>query len=300
MNPKKMFRLAAIAATTVAALALAGCAPGGDGGPAGETTFEKAQRTGSITIGFANAQPYAYLDDDGELVGEAVEIGREILEGYGITEIKSVLTEFDGLLPGLVAGRYDIVMAGQFINQTRAEQVDFMNPEYQTGPAMAVAEGNPRDLHSFEDIIADADATIAAVGGSSELKYLQDMGVPESQISVVPDFTAGFAALIAGRVDAVTMQDVTLTRLFEDQPDAPAERVDDFTAPVIDGKAVTGWAASYVVKDKNDDFIEAYNEGLEELKTSGRLLEILQKYGFGPEAFPGDKTAAAVLAEQSK
>jgi polar amino acid transport system substrate-binding protein len=300
MERKKLFlRVVAAAAAAATALALGGCA-GDSGSSADETLFEKAQRTGKITIGFANAQPYAYLDDDGELVGEAVMIGKEVLEQYGITEVEGVLTEFDALLPGLVAGRYDMVMAGQFINTTRAEQVDFMNPEYQTGPAMAVRKGNPLDLHSYQDVIDNPAAVIAAVGGSSELKYLQDLGVPEGQISVVPDFTSGFAALVAGRVDAATMQDVTLTRLFEDQPDADAERVDDFETPVIDGKKVTGWAASYVKKGENDDLIEAFNAGLEQLKESGRLLEILQEYGFGPEAFPGDMTAAEVLAEQSK
>jgi polar amino acid transport system substrate-binding protein len=289
--------LAVLLTLATASAALIGCAAD-NGAPADETVFERAQRTGTITIGFANAEPYAYKDADGELVGEAVEIGREVLEQYGITNIEGVLTEFDGLLPGLVAGRYDIVMAGQFVNQTRAEQVDFMNPEYQTGPALAVRKGNPRDLHSYEDVLANPEAIIGAVGGSSELSYLQALGVPEAQISVVPDFTSGFAALLAGRIDAVTMQDATLVRLFEDQPDADAETVTDFERPIIDGKPVTGWGASYVRKGENDDFIKAFNAGLDKLKDSGRLLEILEKYGFGPESFPGDMTAAEVLSAQ--
>ncbi len=292
-NTLKTYRTLAV--LLAAAVALAGCSVAPDAGPADETMFEKAQRTGSITIGFANAKPYAFTDDNGELAGEAVEVGRAVLAKYGITEINGVLTEFDALLPGLVAGRYDIVMAGQYINATRAEQVDFTNPEYTAGPAMAVKEGNPDDLHSYEDV-RDAGLIIAAVGGSSELAYLQALDVPEAQISVVPDFTSALASLTAGRVSAATMQAATLVGLLKTAgEDSGAEQVSDFIIPIIDGKPVNGYGASYVKKG-NEDFIAAFNKGLKEIKESGQLLEILLANGFGPEALPEDITPAEILA----
>lgn len=285
----------ALAAVLALIVTLVGCTPSGDAGNDNETMFERAQRTGTITIGFANARPYAYMDDNGELAGEAVEVGRAILAKYGITNIEGVLTEFDALLPGLVAGRYDVVMAGQYVNATRAEQVDFTNPEYTAGPALAVKKGNPEDLHSYDDVL-QSGAIIAAVGGSSELAYLQALDFPESQISVVPDFTAGLAALAADRVSAATMQAVTLVGLLKAAGASDdVEQVSDFVIPIIDGKPVNGYGASYVRKGENNDFIEAFNKGLEEIKASGELLEILLANGFGPEAFPGDVTAQDVL-----
>lgn len=292
---KTLTRGGAIAIALAVAATLFGCAPGGDAADPNETMFERAQRTGTITIGFANAKPYAYTDDNGELAGEAVEVGRAVLAQYGITKIEGVLTEFDALLPGLVAGRYDAVMAGQYINATRAEQVDFTNPEYTAGPALAVKKGNPEDLNSYEDVL-QSGAIIAAVGGSSELAYLQALNFPEAQIAVVPDFTAGLAALAADRVSATTMQSVTLVGLLKaDGASADIEQVADFEIPVIDGKPVNGYGASYVKKGVNQDFIDAFNEGLAQIKESGELLEILLANGFGPEAYPGDITAQEVL-----
>lgn len=259
-----------------------------------ETTLAKAQREGSITVGFANERPYAFSTPEGELSGEAVEIARKVLSNLGINHMEGVLTEFGSLIPGLNAKRFDLITAGMFITKERAEEVSFANPEYSIGEAIAVLAGNPMDLHSYEDIKANPNVKVAVMVGAIEVGYLEDVGVAESQIVKVPDQPSAISALQSGRVDAITMTGPSLQAMLESAKDTMIERVMDFDQPIIDGKSVRGYGAA-VFRHEDDDFREAFNSELKKLQDSGELLEILQTFGFTEQELPGDITTEELL-----
>lgn len=131
-----------------AVLLLAGCSdpsPSGDG-----STLERARREGSIRIGFADEAPFAYLDTQRNRVsGEAPEVARVILRRLGIEKVQGVLTEFGSLIPGLEAGRFDLIAAGMDILPERCERIAFSNPTYAARQAFIVKQGNPLVLPLF-------------------------------------------------------------------------------------------------------------------------------------------------------
>lgn len=258
-----------------------------------ETTLERAQRTGEVFVGFANETPYAYATPDGKLTGEAVEVARAVLARLGIHQMHGVLTEFGSLIPGLMAGRFDIITAGMFITPQRCQQVAFANPEYSIGGALAVRAGNPLNLHSYEDIANNPQARVAVMAGAVEYNYLKDSGVSDSQIVIVPDQPSAVAALQAGRVDSITMTGPALQAVLDAAGDPNLERVMDFVDTVIDGRSTRGYGAAAFRKE-DADFVEAFNRELEALKESGELLEILRPFGFTEQELPGDMTAAAL------
>jgi polar amino acid transport system substrate-binding protein len=275
-------------------LALVGCgtsdSAGGEKAPAeGKTTLEKAQETGKIVVGFANEKPYAYKDADGTITGEAVEVARAVLKEMGINEMEGVVTEFSSLIPGLKAGRFDIITAGMYITPERCKEVAFAEPEYSIGEALAVAKGNPLNLKSYQDIIDNPDAKIAIMAGAIESTYLNDMGIKPEQIVTVPDIPGNIQALESGRVDAITMTSMTLRSALEGAGTKNIEVVTDFEQPIIDGKDVRGYGAA-AFKNADTDFVEAYNVKLENLKSSGKLLEIISEFGFSETELPGDVT----------
>ncbi|NLW06485.1 MAG: ectoine/hydroxyectoine ABC transporter substrate-binding protein EhuB [Clostridia bacterium] len=279
---------------TLMAFALAGCGGQQSEQGGGKSTLEKARRQGYITVGFANEAPYAYMTTDGKLTGESVEVARVILRNLGIEEMKGVLTEFGALIQGLQAGRFDMVTAGMAILPQRAEQVDFANPDYKVGVAIAVAADNPLDLYSYEDIAANPKVKVAAIAGGMEIGFLRDIGVSEDQIVIVPDQPSAIEALQAGRVDVATMTGPALQTILDAKNDPSIERVADFEQPVIDGKSVISYGAA-VFRKGDDEFREAYNAELEKLKESGELLEIIRPFGFTEENLPGDMTAEDVI-----
>src|SRR5690606_12923904 len=129
-------RLVMLAAAGVAGLAMTGAA-------VAQSTLEKAREQGYIRIGFANEAPYGYATPDGKLTGEAPEVAKAVLAKMGINEVDGVLTEFGSLIPGLKAGRFDIIAAGMFITPARCNEVAFSEPSYGIGQAFLVKEGNP-------------------------------------------------------------------------------------------------------------------------------------------------------------
>jgi len=263
---------------------------GDNGSGAASGTLAKAIEQGYITIGFANENPYAYKDENGNLTGEAVEIAKVILKNLGVNEVRGELTEFGALIGGLQAERFDMITAGMFVNPDRCAAVLFANPEYSIGEGLAVKAGNPLNLHSYADIAGHESAKVAVMAGAIEIGYLEKSGVPKDRIVVVPDQDAAISALQSGRADAMTMTGPALQSRLNAANDDSLERVADFRQPIIDGKDVRGYGAS-AFRQADTEFRDAFNAELEKMKQSGELLEILQKFGFTESELPGDMTA---------
>jgi polar amino acid transport system substrate-binding protein len=255
-----------------------------------KNTLEKAQSEGAITIGFANEKPFAYTDNDGNLTGEAVEVARKVLKNLGIEEMDGVLTEFGSLIPGLQAGRFDMITAGMYIKPTRCEQVSFADPEYTIGTALGVKAGNPLGLSSYDDIKANPDAKVGVMAGAIEHDYLKDSGIQDNQISILNDIPSAVAALLADRVDAITMTGPSLEAMIESAGSDEIERVLDFVQPIIDGEPTQGYGAS-AFRLNDTDFRDAFNAELQKLKDSGELLDAISPFGFSENELPGEMTA---------
>src|SRR5258706_5899788 len=95
-----------------------------------ETTLEKARKAGYIRVGFANEAPFGFATPDGKLTGESPEVVRAVLAKLGIKEIDGVLTEFGSLIPGIHAGRFDIVAAGLIVHAKRCLLEPFSQPNH--------------------------------------------------------------------------------------------------------------------------------------------------------------------------
>ncbi len=290
----KRLTIAILLVTAMLMIALSGC-----GSQEKESTLDKIKREGFVTVGFANENPYAYATPDGKLTGESVEVARAVLKNMGIEEMDGVLAEFGGLIQGLQAGRFDMVTAGMAILPKRAEQVDFANPDYKVGAALAVKAGNPLALSSYEDIAANPAVKVAAMAGGMEIDFMSEAGVTAEQITIVPDQPSAIEALQADRVDAVTMTGPSLQTMLDNKSDPGLERVENFVQPLIDGKSTISYGAA-VFRKGDDEFREAFNKELERLKESGELLEIIRPFGFTEENLPGDMTVEDVLAEQQQ
>src|SRR5437588_11854088 len=152
-----------------------------------ETTLEKAKREGYIRVGFANEAPYGFATPDGKLTGESPEVVKAILKKIGINQVDGVLTEFGSLIPGLQAGRFDIIAAGMFVNPKRCEQVQFSEPTYGIGQAFLVVKGNSRGIKDYSSIAKTKDLKLAVMAGAVEGGYAKDSGVDQSQLVVVPE-----------------------------------------------------------------------------------------------------------------
>lgn len=248
-----------------------------------ESLLEKVRRKGVIVVGIANEKPFGYIDDQGNVTGESPEIARAVLQELGIGKMKPVVTKFGSLIPGMKAGRFDMITAGAYITSEREKEVDFVHPQYKIGSGMAVRAGNPYDLHSYEDVAANPEVKLGLMAGVEEKRYAKVAGVKEKQIVTLPTNVAGIAALVAGRIDCLAATSISIRDKVEMAASPEIEVVEDFTDPVIDGTQIAGYSSGAFPSDA-DDFREAYDEKLEELRASGKICEILTSFELFSEA----------------
>jgi polar amino acid transport system substrate-binding protein len=247
--------------------------------------LEDAKESGKITVGIANEAPYGYQTPEGELTGEAPEIAKYILGEMGIEDVEAVITEFGSLIPGLKAGRFDMVAAGMFVTPERCKQVAFSEPTYGIGQAFLVADGNPKELQTYEDIKDNPDTTLAVMAGAIERTYARDVGVPDDQVMVVPDTAAGTAAVQAGRADAFALTSLSIRRLAEGADGV--EIAEPFGE--VAGQSVVGHGA-FAFRPEDDAFRQEFNKHLADFIGSEKHLALVEPFGFTKDELPQKTT----------
>ncbi|GAB3207161.1 ectoine/hydroxyectoine ABC transporter substrate-binding protein EhuB [Marinactinospora thermotolerans] len=265
---------------------LSGCSKVGTG-----NTFDRIREQGYINVGFANEAPYGYTDlATGELTGEAPELAKAIFAELGIEEIRGVPVQFSGLIPGLVGGQFDMVAAGMAITPERCEQVAFTDPDYLSRTAFLVREGNPLGITTFGDVADNPDAVLCVMNATVEQQMAEGQGVPAAQIQTAPDTPSAYELLETGRIDAVALTAISL-RWMLDQRGGPFEVTEGFF-PIDQetGEEIIG-GGGFAVRPADTDLRDAFNGVLADFKDSGRLLEIIEPFGFTEEELPGDLTA---------
>lgn len=255
------------------------------GPAAAQDTLEKLRDQGYVRAAFANEVPYGYVDDEGNLTGESPEVAKEIFSRMGVDTVDGVLTEWASLLPGLNAGRWDVVAAGMFITPERCKQAAFSNPSYKIGQSFLVETGNPHDLHSYGDIKDNPDVTLGVMSGAVEYGYAQDAGIPDSQISQLPDQASMLAAVKAGRVDAAALTSVSIERMAQRGGD-DVERAEPFDTP----EGAVGYGG-FAFRKADQSLVREFNERLDDFIGSDGHLELVRPFGFTEANLPGDMTA---------
>jgi polar amino acid transport system substrate-binding protein len=239
-----------------------------------ETTLERVKRTGEIRIGYANEAPFAYTLPDGRVTGESPEIGKIVFDKMGIKKVNPVLTEWGGLIPGLLAGRFDVIAAGMYVTPERMRQVLFTDPHYQLRDTLLVARGNPGKLNSYADIAKNDKAKLAVMSGTAQYAYAREAGIPESRILQVPTTIAQLQAVRTARADAAAGTQLTMKELAA----KGGNRVEAL-ANFQDDPAHTGFGALAFRKDDRD-LRDAVNVALKNWLGSEQHLKTVAPFGF--------------------
>ncbi|HLR41425.1 MAG TPA: ectoine/hydroxyectoine ABC transporter substrate-binding protein EhuB [Virgibacillus sp.] len=278
-----MKRLLLASILSISFIMLAACGSDGASGDSdGDSSLlEELQEKGTVKVGFANEKPYGYENDDGELTGASVDTAKAVFAELGIDEVDGHLADYDQLVPGLNANKFDAITSGMAITPERCESAAFAEPDMKYGEGLIVKKGNPLDLHSYEDIADNPDASVAIMSGATEIDFVQSEGVDEGQIETVSDIPATFSAVESGRADATTGTEMTIKMALESAGEENLEFVEDFEQPPINGVPSYGAVAFH---PDNEELLEAFNEKLAELKEDGTIAEILEKNGFSEES----------------
>ncbi|MBE5866169.1 MAG: transporter substrate-binding domain-containing protein [Lachnospiraceae bacterium] len=238
------------------------------GGTEGQDQLARIQEAGEMTIAMEGTwAPWTYHDENDDLVGFDVEVGKAIAEKLGVEPV-FIEGEWDGLLAGLEAGRFDIMVNGVEYTDERGEKYDFSEPYGYIRTAIMVKEDNA-EIQSFEDL---AGKTTANTISSTYAQLAESYGATATGVD---DLNQTMELLIQGRVDATLNAEVTFYDYLAVHPDADVK----IAALTEDASHVC------IPMRKGDDSAslrEAVNQAIIELREEGVLAEISEKY-FGTD-----------------
>ncbi len=276
---KNLAKLTAL--TLTAALALTACGSTADSAAPAESTADTAateetggdllsqiQANGTITVAMEGTwAPWTYHDERDNLVGYDVEVATKIAEKLGV-EPKFVEGEWDGLLAGLDADRYDIMVNGVDITPERAEKYDFSTP-YAYNRTAVITQKDNDSIKTLEDLNGKTTANTIS---STYAELAEQYG---ATVTGVDDLNQTFELLLSGRIDATLNAEVTYYDYMKEHPDANAKiavlaaDANEVAIPMRKGEETATLRA-------------AIDTAIEEMRADGTLKELSEKY-FGTD-----------------
>ncbi|SHI59951.1 transporter substrate-binding domain-containing protein [Wenxinia saemankumensis] len=128
--------------------------------------------------------PYNFIDDSGEVAGFERELGDELCARAGLT-CEWVTTDWDSIIPNLVSGNYDTIIAGMSITDEREEVIDFTQDYYPPTESAYVAASEEVDVLS--GVVSAQTATIQAGHVAESGAALLEFATPEETVAAVRD-----------------------------------------------------------------------------------------------------------------
>ena len=126
--------------------------------------------------------PYNFINDAGEVDGFERELGDELCKRAELT-CEWVTNEWDSIIPNLVSGNYDTIMAGMSITEERDEVIDFTQAYFPPDPSAYVALSSDLDLE--DAIVAAQTGTIQASAVASSGATLVEFATPDETLAAV-------------------------------------------------------------------------------------------------------------------
>ena len=127
--------------------------------------LEQVKKRGTIRIGMSTFVPWAMRDKNGNLIGFEIDVATQLAKDMGV-QVEFVPTPFDGIIPSLLAGKFDVIIGGLAITAARNLQVNFTTHYSETGLQLAASRKLAASLTTMAEY-NDARITLTCRRGSS-------------------------------------------------------------------------------------------------------------------------------------
>lgn len=167
--------------------------------PQNTENLDKINQRGTLKVGLSTFVPWAMRDDQGDLVGFEVDVAKKLAEDSGWT-VEFIPTSWDGIIPSLIAGKFDVVIGGLTITDERSKSVLFTKPYSHSGLQIAankeLTEGFTQEDYNSRRV------KFAARRGALGVTILREH-FPKAKILQFDDEAQAFQEVLNGNAHAV-------------------------------------------------------------------------------------------------
>ncbi len=248
--------------------------------PAAAETAPKKEFITALTGKFP---PFSFYNEKGELAGFDVDISREIARRLN-RKSRIIATEWDGILAGLLAEKYDAIIGSMAITPERQRQVNFSDPYYESGAQLFVHRNNPDKVYSINDC---AGLRIAVVLGETYQRYLEK-NYPEIEVVTFKSTVEIFEMLEQNRISGFVTD-----RLVGSWQIRQAGRSFVPVGPMLYSERI-----GIPVRKSETKLLEHLNTILQEIESDGTLKKLFNKY-FGLHSTANANTGKMTLSTKA-
>ncbi len=228
-----------------------------------DSALEQIKKRGTLRIGLSTFVPWAMRDKKGDLIGFEIEVGKRVAADMGV-EVEHIPTAWDGIIPALLAGKFDVIISGMSITMKRNLTVNFTHPYANTGYILvaSTAMAQKKGLKTLEDYNS-SDITIATRRASTGAIAAQK-NFPKAKLIYFDDGTMGIQEAANGKVDATTS---TPPKAAYDIEKRPGKLF------VVDETLMSPTREAFAVRKGDPDILNWFNNWIDNVKASGWLQE---------------------------
>ena len=223
-----------------------------------------------VRIGTEGAYPpFNYIDPNGQVQGFEIELAQAMCAAMQV-ECEFVVQDWDGIIPGLLAKKYDAIIASLYITDERREKMDFSQKYYQTPARFVVPKGTTLDISEA----GLSGKSIAVQRGTAFERFLRDtyskvdLRVYATQDEVNMD-------LVAGRIDAMLADTVAASEGFLNTPEGQGF---ELVGPGFSDPKWFGYGAGVATRKDDAELNRMFNAAIDKIRADGTYQRISAKF----------------------
>jgi polar amino acid transport system substrate-binding protein len=228
-------------------------------------------KRGELHVGLeAGYQPFEMQDEKGNIVGfdvdMAYEMGKALFGEEGEKKVKIINTAWEGIIPALMTHKFDIIMSGMTILQSRNLQVNFCQPYYYIGQCLLINKKDKDKYKSYKDLNKKGIIITSKLGVTGA--FTAERLMPKATLRLFKTEAEGALQVANGLADAY-IYDEPQVRVF-------AAKYKDTTMGIFD--PITYEPLAWAIRKGDTDFLNWLNNFLRQVRGDGRWEEFKQKW----------------------
>lgn len=229
-----------------------------------------AQAADKIRIGTEGAYPpFNTLTSDGKLVGFDIDMANALCEEMK-ADCEFVVQDWDGMIPALIAGKFDAIIASMSITPDRLKKVDFSKKYYNTPPAIAV----PKDSKLADSSMESLKGALIGAQSSTTHSDFAEKKLEGVELKLYPTPDEYKLDLASGRLDGVVDDVIVLSDWLKTEDGACCKILGTFkSVPEIHGEG-----AGIAVRKGETELADKFTSAIAAIRASGKYKEINDKY----------------------
>ena len=165
-----------------------------------ESVVETIKKRGALKVGMSTFVPWAMRDKNGELVGFEIDVAKKVAADMDV-DVEFVPTSWDGIIPALIAGKFDVIIGGMSVRPQRNLTINFTIPYAHSGMGIAANKAMTADM-MWPDDYDSADVTFSCRRGATSCNDV-DRLFPKATVRKFDDDVQAFQEVLNGNAHAV-------------------------------------------------------------------------------------------------